>query len=659
MKIVGYADTWSVEPGSTIRFMVSSESERYRADVVRLIHGDINPAGPGLKSESFESSVSGEYAGRVQPIRTGSHIRIPYDPRLDLRESFRIEAWIFPTTPDKNHQTLISKRDNFELCLVKGRLEFRVGQEVVQVTQPVAHHTWYFVSAGLDVEGGEIQLTIEPLEPTVELSAVTATVPFSGRVSAEAGSDILIAASEGDEGPINFFNGKIEAPLIKRGADAIASWDFSVDISSRHIRDASGNGLDGRTVNMPMRATVGHNWDGAELAWRHAPQQYGAIHFHDDDLDDAGWEVDFTWTVPDETRSGVYSVHLQAGDEDDYIPFFVRPKRGRPTAKILFLAPLFSYMAYSNDQIFAKPHVKEAYRRQHPDAQIGALVRDFPTTAADRYMVDNRLLSLYDHHSDGSGVCYSSRLRPLLNMRPTSLMPYLNLGEGAPHQFSADLHLVDWLYENGYEFDVATDEDLHREGAELLQSYNVVLTGTHAEYWSEQMLNATTTYLDAGGRLMYLSGNGLWWVTQLDPEQGHTIEIRRGAPVTGPWNGAPGEGHLSTTGEPGGTWRYRGRAPQRIVGVGTSAIGSGPGRPYERLPGSYDPRATFIFEGIADDELIGDFPCLINGYGAANFEFDRLDYDLGSARHSILLANATGFSENYGPVFEDTFASDA
>ena len=26
--------------------------------------------------------------------------------------------------------------------------------------------------------------------------------------------------------------------------------------------------------------------------------------------------------------------------------------------------------------------------------------------------------SLYDLHSDGSGVCYSSRLRPILNMRP-------------------------------------------------------------------------------------------------------------------------------------------------------------------------------------------------------------------------------------------------
>src|SRR5689334_5797409 len=178
--------------------MVSSELERYRADVVRLIHGDINPAGPGLKSEPLESSVTGEYAGRVQPIRTGSHIRIPYDPRLDLSDSFRIEAWIFPTTPEKDHQTLISQRGSFELCLVKGQLELRVGPDVVRVAERVAHHTWYFVSAGLDVEGGEVQLAIEPFEPTVDLSVSTATVPFSERISAEAGGDILIAAAEGD-----------------------------------------------------------------------------------------------------------------------------------------------------------------------------------------------------------------------------------------------------------------------------------------------------------------------------------------------------------------------------------------------------------------------------------------------------------------------------
>ena len=39
MKIVGYADRLSVQPGQSIRFMVSSELPAYRTEIVRLIHG--------------------------------------------------------------------------------------------------------------------------------------------------------------------------------------------------------------------------------------------------------------------------------------------------------------------------------------------------------------------------------------------------------------------------------------------------------------------------------------------------------------------------------------------------------------------------------------------------------------------------------------------
>src|SRR6267378_6258908 len=55
MQVVGYGDRLSVQPGETIRFMVSSELPGYRADIVRLIHGDTNPKGPGFKEELVES----------------------------------------------------------------------------------------------------------------------------------------------------------------------------------------------------------------------------------------------------------------------------------------------------------------------------------------------------------------------------------------------------------------------------------------------------------------------------------------------------------------------------------------------------------------------------------------------------------------------------
>jgi N,N-dimethylformamidase len=49
LKIIGYGDKLSIAPGETIRFMVSAyDGQPYRARIVRLIHGDANPEGPGF-----------------------------------------------------------------------------------------------------------------------------------------------------------------------------------------------------------------------------------------------------------------------------------------------------------------------------------------------------------------------------------------------------------------------------------------------------------------------------------------------------------------------------------------------------------------------------------------------------------------------------------
>ena len=276
----------------------------------------------------------------------------------------------------------------------------------------------------------------------------------------------------------------------------------------------------------------------------------------------------------------------------------------------------------------------------------------------DQYMRDHNLMSLYDMHSDGSGVCYSSRLRPILNMKPGYRNAALSLAAGWPHGLNADFHLLDWMDAQGFGYDVISDDDLHLEGAELLAPYRVVVTGTHPEYWTLQMLDGMQSYQADGGRLMYLGGNGLYWVTSFDPERPHVIEVRRWG-GTRAWEAQPGEYHHSTTGELGGLWRLRNRAPQKSVGVGFVAMGSGENRPYRRQPGSFDERAAFIFEGIGEDELIGDFPSLVYGQGAAGFEIDRLDHGLGTPAHALLLASSWGHSDDYQLAIEDQKASGA
>jgi hypothetical protein len=83
--------------------------------------------------------------------------------------------------------------------------------------------------------------------------------------------------------------------------------------------------LHGELVNLPARGMKGARWTGEEMCWRHAPEHYAAIHFHDDDLADAGWAADFELQVPHGLRSGVYAARLRAAGEEEYLPFWIRP----------------------------------------------------------------------------------------------------------------------------------------------------------------------------------------------------------------------------------------------------------------------------------------------------------------------------------------------
>ena len=58
MKITGYADKISVQPGETIRFMVNCERPSYQAHIVRVVCGDTSPIGPGVKEEVVRTAAN-------------------------------------------------------------------------------------------------------------------------------------------------------------------------------------------------------------------------------------------------------------------------------------------------------------------------------------------------------------------------------------------------------------------------------------------------------------------------------------------------------------------------------------------------------------------------------------------------------------------------
>ena len=383
------------------------------------------------------------------------------------------------------------------------------------------------------------------------------------------------------------------------------------------------------------------------MSFTAAPQEYGAIHFHDDAVDDARWEIDFALTIPESMKSGVYAARLRLGGLDtpgneDYIPFFVRPPAGRPTAnstKIAVIIPTASYMAYANENLSADSQVAQLLTGRVPLMQPGDLLLQEK---------DGYGYGTYTVHSDGWGVQISSRLRPILNMRPK----YTHVLSPSVWQLNADLHLTDWLEAMQFDFDVHTDEDLQREGVALLKQYRVVLTCHHPEYCSEEMLDAYEAYQQQGGRWLYLAANGFYWCTVFHPDNPALIEVRKGDNGTRAWTISPGEYCNAFDGKHGGLWRVRGRNMSKLTGVSFTSFGLTASSYYRRAPDSVRPECAWMFEGIGEDEPIGNFGLV--GGGAAGLELDRYDLELGTPHNAFLLAHSEGHNDIFVTVSEES-----
>ena len=634
IPLIGYTDRLSGRAGDVIAFKVSSRaSSDFEARLVRVICADPNPAGQGIVEEEVAADFAGSYPSREQPFYPGSYVSVDQPVDVQDQKVVRLEATIWPTKPGRKEQVIISLGPLSLMIDETCRLCAQLNGEQVRLEATLAPRTWYRVWLVLDQDAGELKLgqqTIATAHPQSFAGAGSVNGSLSGtrRVS--------IAASLIDGIPTSHFNGKIEAPAIYGAgesdpAHAIARWDFARQISSTTIEDAGPNAYHGRIVNLPARAMTGSNWDATEMCWRHAPEHYGAIHFHESDIYDFAWETDFTFTVPDDLPSGVYAARITCGDAEDAMPFFVCPPRGKRHADLCVLVSTFTYTVYGNH---ARPDFTPAWQ------EAFAAWNAYPWNPA---AYKNYGLSTYNYHTDGSGICHASHRRPLFNLRPAYRTYAYGEGSGLRH-FQADSHLISWLHDKGIAYDIVTDQELHEEGYDAIKGYKAVTTGSHPEYHTKETLDALTAYRDNGGNLAYLGGNGFYWRVAIHPEHIGAIEIRRAETGIRAWAAEPGEYYNAFDGAYGGIWRRSGRPPQQLAGVGFSAQGQFEGSYYRRRVDGSDADVGWIVKGI-DDEILGDFG--YSGGGAAGFELDRADERLGTPANARVIAS----SENHGESF--------
>jgi len=275
--IHGYADRLSVAPGEPIEFKVCSEEPgTYRADIVRLIHGDTNPAGPGFVEEVVESEASGDYPARFQPTDGGSCVVVEDGGKLALSGPFTIQAFVMPTPPGKPGQGILGRyatdtREGYALTIEDGGLALRIGGETMKTGEPFYPSCWYSVAAVYDGAGkatlysksavSSVNSLLSPIVPITGEAVVDGTVSGSPTDSGTAFTIAGLGKEPGSPWVDSHYNGKVDRPKVWNRAlsvaelDAItaegaapadglvAAWDFGADITPEGERSPVGGVL--------------------------------------------------------------------------------------------------------------------------------------------------------------------------------------------------------------------------------------------------------------------------------------------------------------------------------------------------------------------------------------------------------------------------------
>ena len=661
-QVTGYCEPWSLRAGESVRLMASRHLPGpAEVDITQIVCGDPTRYGPGFDERPVSAAGSWSVDLDKQPLVPGSYGVASLDG-LPGGGRVALQAWVMPTLPDRPARiatlcarTAAASADSASIEALRVDLSggcavasTRAGGEEIQVVvdeQPLTRNRWYLLDVELDLDAGTLSAAIttavsdSPGRDAVEgnrlselpasklaaelagtahedvsrhCSGVMASVTAPADAGALVPTELWLAAGPGGER----FDGRLARPALRTGK-ATVSWDLSSDMAGRTV--PADDPACGPMVlhQLPTRGITGPVWDGSAHRWADAPSHYDAVHFHRDDLYDAGWATTVEATLPDDLPSGIYAFRVRSDAGEDRVPFFVRPAVGARTADVALLMPTATYMAYANHRmLFEGADFIPTKTRLRPEH---AYIRDHPELGR----------SHYEKHPDGSGVMFSSRRRPVLNLRP-----------GADGwNFTPDTDINAFLEHLEVGHDIVTDEDLHADGIDAIAPYRVLVTGSHPEYWSTAMLDALGDWQRNGGRLMYLGGNGFYWRVAFSDEWPGAMELRRAEDGVRNWQTGPGESYHAWGGEYGGMWRRQGRAPNEICGIGFAAQGFEKATYFDRDPGVDSSRAAWILDGVPG-QRIGTSGL---GGGAAGQELDRYDVRLGSPRHAVVLASATTF----------------
>lgn len=173
----------------------------------------------------------------------------------------------------------------------------------------------------------------------------------------------------------------------------------------------------------------------------------------DGSRDGAGWPTSTRFTAP-EWPPGLYAIELNDGGQVAHETFVLRDLV--PRARICVVLPT---------------HTEEAY-------------------------------------NDWGGHSFYSRVPiPTVSFNRPMTSPLQN--------YLGPIHLLRWLEREGYDYAVATDDDLDSPEGWIDRFDTLVIPG-HSEYWTRRMRDRIESLLARGGAVLVLSGNTCWWQSRVE-----------------------------------------------------------------------------------------------------------------------------------------------
>ena len=143
LPLSGYLDRFSHRPGETFTGYVSQrEPGPYRIRLERVVSGDPNPDGPGMRLDDLSDVLDLPADGNHQPIALGSHARIGRTPSRGRTLAMTWTALVWPGDVsdgqavmherDEHRSVLLSVGESSTAAVVNGTISVNTGAPMHQ-----------------------------------------------------------------------------------------------------------------------------------------------------------------------------------------------------------------------------------------------------------------------------------------------------------------------------------------------------------------------------------------------------------------------------------------------------------------------------------------------------------------------------------------------